>query len=125
MRTSRDAIEPFTTKDGSIIRELLHPGAAGHASLAEATLPPGRATLLHRHARTEETYHFVAGEGEMRLGAERFAVRAGDTVRIPPGTPHALLAGRAPLVLLCVCAPPYSHEDTEILEEAAGSSFTP
>ena len=35
---------PFTTKDGSTIRELMHPEAQ---SLAEATLAPGQATQRH------------------------------------------------------------------------------
>jgi mannose-6-phosphate isomerase-like protein (cupin superfamily) len=52
----------------------------------------------------------------MTLGSERFAVGAGDTVCIPPGTPHRLEnTGSGELVLLCACAPAYSHEDTELL----------
>ena len=40
-------------------------------------------------------------------------VRAGDTVVIPPGVTHRLVnTGPDPLVLLCCCAPAYSHEDT-------------
>lgn len=119
MRTTRADVPAFVTKDGSEIRELMHPRAhaARHQSLAEATVPPGRATTLHRHARSEEVYHFLAGEGRMRLGDGTFAVRAGDTVCIPPGTPHKLWNdATAPLVLLCACAPAYSDEDTETLE---------
>jgi mannose-6-phosphate isomerase-like protein (cupin superfamily) len=53
----------------------------------------------------------------MRLGDEEADVRAGDAVVIPPGTPHKLLNPTGePLVLLCCCAPPYSHEDTVLLE---------
>jgi len=52
----------------------------------------------------------------MKLGDDEAAVRAGDCVVIVPGTPHQLVNdGEAPLVLLCCCAPPYSHEDTVIL----------
>ena len=36
---------------------------------------------------------------------------------IAPGVPHKLWnTGAEPLVLLCCCAPPYSHEDTVLLE---------
>ncbi len=53
----------------------------------------------------------------MRLAGETFPVCTGDTVCIPPGTPHALHnPGPEPLRLLCRCAPPYRHEDTELLE---------
>lgn len=111
-------VEPYVTKDGSLIRELMHPDkhASRAQSLAEATVPAGGETLLHRHRTSEELYHFTRGEGRMTLGAETFAVRAGDTVCIPPGTPHRLQnTGSEPLVLLCCSSPPYSHADTELL----------
>jgi mannose-6-phosphate isomerase-like protein (cupin superfamily) len=109
---------PYTTKDGSTIRELMHPQQHGNRkqSLAEATVPPGTTTLLHRHKETEELYHITAGSGLMRLGKEQFPVSVGDTVLIPPGTPHAIEnRGTEELKILCCCAPPYSHEDTELL----------
>ena len=70
--------------------------------------------------RSEEIYHFTAGEGWMTLGDERFEVRAGDTVCISPGLAHRLEnTGDADMVLLCSCSPAYSHEDTELLTEDA------
>jgi mannose-6-phosphate isomerase-like protein (cupin superfamily) len=120
MRVDRlDAQEPFVTADGSTIREVagVPSGNASQQSLAEATVPPGGQTIAHHHVRAEEIYHFLAGAGRMRLGDEEADVRAGDTVVIPPGTPHKLFnRGTEPLVLLCCCAPPYSHEDTVLLE---------
>jgi mannose-6-phosphate isomerase-like protein (cupin superfamily) len=119
-RSTRDAVPAFETRDGSTIRELMHPGVHGNVaqSLAEATVDVGAVTRLHRHAVTEELYHFVAGAGRMRMGAAWFDVAAGDTVCIPPGTPHQLRnPGPAPLVLLCACSPAYTHDDTELLEE--------
>jgi mannose-6-phosphate isomerase-like protein (cupin superfamily) len=73
---------------------------------------------LHRHALTEELYHVTAGRGLMILGEANFEVGAGDTVNIAPGTPHCIEAlGAEPLRILCCCTPPYSHEDTELLED--------
>ena len=115
----RSGQEPFETKDGSTVIELAHPNfsAAANQSLAEATVPAGGATVAHRHPQAEEIYSFTAGRGRMSLGEQEFAVQAGDTVVIPPGTPHKLWADAAePLVLLCASSPPYSHEDTELLE---------
>ncbi len=117
-RSSRAVVEPYVTRDGSEIRELMHPSVQGNLaqSLAEATVAPGDSTLLHRHRRTEEIYHFTRGSGWMILGRERLAVRAGDTVCIPPGVAHRLEnTGGEPLVLLCACSPAYSHDDTELL----------
>ncbi len=111
--------DPFITADGSSIRELagLPSGNSVNQSLAEATVPPGGETQAHFHRVTEEIYLFTAGSGRMQLGEEEREVRAGDTVVIPPGTPHKLVnTGPEPLVLLCCCSPPYADEDTVLLE---------
>jgi mannose-6-phosphate isomerase-like protein (cupin superfamily) len=116
MRVDRlSDLEAFVTKDGSSIRELAGRaiGTAGNQSLAEATVPAGGETEEHFHRVTEEVYYFVSGAGRMRLGEEEREVAAGDCVVIEPGVPHKLWADEAgPLVLLCCCAPPYSHDDT-------------
>lgn len=119
IRSTHARIEPYVTRDGSLVRELMHPAVHGNRaqSLAEAIVPPGACTLLHRHHATEELYHFTAGSGRMRLGDRRFDVGAGDTVCIPPGTAHSLEnTGTVDLRLLCACTPAYSHEDTELLD---------
>ncbi len=114
------AVQPYITKDGSAIRELMHPSVHGNRqqSLAEASVAPSAQTALHLHRATEEIYHFTQGNGVMRLGAETFAVAAGDTVAIPPGTPHCVRnTGDEPLKILCACSPAYSHDDTLLLEQ--------
>ena len=123
MKTSYSAISAYQTMDGSEIRELMHPDKHGNAkqSLAEATVHPGQETLLHKHLRTEELYHITAGRGLMTLGEQPFEVNVGDTVCIPPGTPHCIAnTGAEPLRVLCCCSPAYSHEDTVLLTSAAG-----
>jgi mannose-6-phosphate isomerase-like protein (cupin superfamily) len=111
---------PFTTKDGSTIREVAGPVSlpTDNQSLAEATVPPGGATTAHVHRISEELYYFTSGSGRIRLGDEELEVRPGDCVVIPPGTPHKLFnaSDSDDLVLLCCCAPPYSDADTELLE---------
>jgi mannose-6-phosphate isomerase-like protein (cupin superfamily) len=78
---------------------------------------PGARTIRHRHHRTEELYHLLAGEGLMFLDDTAFAVGPGDTVAIAPGRDHCIEnTGSVPLVFLCCCAPAYSDEDTELLE---------
>ena len=107
--------ESFITADGSAIRELagVPSGNAAHQSLAEATVPPGGETAEHYHRSSEEIYLFLSGMGTMRLGTDEAPVRTGDCVVIAPGAIHKLWnPGTEPLVLLCCCAPAYSHEDT-------------
>lgn len=117
-RSTLREVAPYTTKDGSEIRELLHPDrhAVRRQSLAEAVVPPGVATLLHRHEISEEIYHVTRGCGLMTLGAEQFPITVGDSIAIAPGTPHRVEnTGREALHILCCCAPAYAHEDTVLL----------
>jgi mannose-6-phosphate isomerase-like protein (cupin superfamily) len=104
----RDAI-PFTTKDGSTIREYLHTDVQ---SLAEASLEPGQATRRHYHVRSEEIYLIVEGTGELEIDGETSHVVAGDAILIPPGRWHQLTAEEGGVRLLCCCVPPYSDDDT-------------
>ena len=107
--------EPFTTKDGSTIRELfgLPTGGTKLQSLAEARLPPGARTQRHYHADTEEIYFITAGRAGMELNGEHTELGPGETVAIPPGAWHEITAlGDDELRFLCCCAPPYRHEDT-------------
>jgi quercetin dioxygenase-like cupin family protein len=102
-------LESFTTKDGSSIREYLHTQAQ---SLAEAALEPGQSTQRHYHRLSEEIYLLVDGGGLMEVDGEEREVAAGDSILIPPGAWHTLVAGEDGARLLCCCAPPYSHDDT-------------
>jgi len=111
--------EPFVTADGSSIRELagVPTGNAANQSLAEATVPPGGATIAHFHRTSEEIYLFTSGMGRLRMGDQEGEVRAGDAVVIAPGVRHQLVNdGEDPLVLLCCCSPAYSNEDTVLVE---------
>lgn len=118
MHTRYADIPAYITKDGSEIRELLHPDQHGacNQSLAEAIIHPGQHTQLHRHLRTEEIYHVTAGSGLMTLGDTQFMVAVGDSVLIPPDTPHCIEAiGTSNLHILCCCSPAHSHDDTDLI----------
>ena len=118
MRTRYEEIKPYTTKDGSSIKELMHPEHQDvkNQSFAEATVPAGIKTELHLHIETEELYFIIAGVGKMTLGDKTFLVNPGDTICISPNTPHCILnCGPNELKFLCACSPAYSHEDTVLL----------
>lgn len=51
--------------------------------------PPGkRGFPFHNHRANEEMVFVLEGEGEVRIGAERHPIRAGDFVALPPGGPE-------------------------------------
>jgi hypothetical protein len=63
---NRSATIPFTTKDGSEIRELLayRNSSIRNQSLAEATIAVGTATQEHYHPESEEIYYILSGTGQ-------------------------------------------------------------
>ena len=89
---NRQGCEPFVTKDGSTIRELLSHRNSGirKQSLAEATLPPGVLTERHHHPQTEEIYYILVGTGRMEIDGQIREVGPGDAVAIPPGCSHCI-----------------------------------
>ncbi|MEA2216892.1 MAG: hypothetical protein QOK19_2453 [Solirubrobacteraceae bacterium] len=116
---SYNQIEPFVTLDGSEIREWAGPvsAPARNQSLAEATIPPGGATTAHYHRLSEELYLVVSGRGRLILDGEERELEEGDCALIPPGATHKLHnSGSEPLRIVCACAPPYSDEDTRLIE---------
>jgi len=53
---SRQEVKAYRTKDGSLVREIVHPDQMPirNLSLAEARLEPGASTALHYHDESEE-----------------------------------------------------------------------
>ena len=116
-------IVPYITRDGSTIRELMHPDRHGNGaqSLAEATVASGGRTRAHRHRRSEELYYFLRGRGRLHIDGETAAVGAGDTALIPAGSWHHVINdGEEDLVFLCCCSPAYAHADTELQTSSDG-----
>lgn len=73
-------------------------------------LEPKEAPPLHVHDDTEQIFYVVRGAGTLYIGADnpqRFRVKVGDLVRIPPHTPHRIrCSGKEQLVYLSVdCFP--------------------
>jgi len=52
-------------------------------------IDPGKAAYpAHAHRINEEMFLVLEGEGELRVGEERFPVRRGDVIACPPGGPE-------------------------------------
>jgi mannose-6-phosphate isomerase-like protein (cupin superfamily) len=82
-------------------------------------LDPGEAPPLHIHPDAEQVFFVLEGEADMTVGndsQETFPLRAGDFVRTPPGTYHAVrCTGSSRFVYLsidCFTAGPPAEEPT-------------
>ena len=50
--------------------------------------PGGRVPSSHAHPEQTESFTVLSGQLRFRVGRKRLTARAGDTVRVPPGTVH-------------------------------------
>jgi mannose-6-phosphate isomerase-like protein (cupin superfamily) len=67
----------------------------------------------HYHTRLTEYYVILSGEGEMELGDERVAVKAGDVIMIPPGVAHV---ARGSFEIINVVSPAFDAADEHLAE---------
>ena len=90
------------------------PGVSGPSSGAHALrlhivmIPPGTRGMPHFHADCATAIYLVSGEADVWHGTglvKRSAVRAGDFIYIPPGTPH-LAVNRGDVTSIGVAARP-------------------
>ena len=101
---SLGSIEPFVTKDGSLIKELcgIPPGGTTNVSLAEATLERGQVTTCHYHRESEEIYFVLEGQGD---GA-RWTACAGRAWRRSSDLAEGVTRLRTPGWRLCAFSAP-------------------
>jgi mannose-6-phosphate isomerase-like protein (cupin superfamily) len=118
-------LKPFVTKDKSLIREFFHPlhETSKHMprdipfSIALATVKPGQKTLKHLHETSTEFYYITRGTGTIQLNTKKEPIEENTLIYIPAKTKHTVTnTGKEDLLLLCICIPPYTHQDTEITE---------
>ena len=102
------------TPHGSEIRPLIDRTTSPitQCSLAEETLPPGKAVTPHHHEVLEEIYYILSGSGVMTIDAESHEVSAGDAIYIPKHHRHTLTnTGNEDMKILLVCGPAFYFED--------------
>jgi quercetin dioxygenase-like cupin family protein len=102
----RDLVEPvrWTVEQGRFLLRAEDTG--GMFSLLEMNTQPGGGPPPHRHDDTDETFHVIEGEYEIRLGARAYRVGPGDTVFGPRGVAHGFRnVGESAGRLLCFATP--------------------
>lgn len=116
-----DVAKPFETPHGEIIYELLGREVGEPSerhSVAYAVIPPGKASLLHYHPTTEESYYILKGQGRIQLEDEEAMVGPGQVTLIPPPKPHKIFnVGHEDLEFLAFCVPAWEPTNTVWLEK--------
>lgn len=69
------------------------------------TIDPHSTTSVSYHRVAEELYYVLEGSGVAVLDGERYRLKAGDFLRLPPGTTHGFVTEQEPLVLLDIHSP--------------------
>ena len=77
--------EHFQAKLGDIGRRI----CAQKLGYGVTVVPPHKQAFpFHSHHANEEMFFILSGEGEVRIGKERYKIRAGDVIACPPGGPE-------------------------------------
>lgn len=104
---------------GEIVYELFGTAAGRSAahSLAQIVIPPGKASRKHYHPEAEESYYILAGTAHLELDSEHATLTSGDSVVIRPPQVHQIRnAGSDDLVLLAVCVPAWTPDNSVFLD---------
>jgi mannose-6-phosphate isomerase-like protein (cupin superfamily) len=107
----RDLMAP----DGSEVRLLV---AGERGGMAHFRLLPGEVSIAKQHRTVEELWYFVAGIGEMCVGADVTNVGPGVSLRIPPRTRFQFRCrGDGPLDAVAVTMPPWPGPEEALDDE--------
>lgn len=66
---------------------------------------PHRKTNISYHKIAEEFYFVISGKGTAILNGERYPLKPGDFLRLPPGTTHGFVTEKEPLEMLDIHTP--------------------
>lgn len=84
-------------------------------SVIEEQMAPGAGEQLHFHYKAQQLFYILSGEAGFEINQEHYHLHAGETLHIPPGTPHRILNnGGANLRFIVISSPP-SHADRKNL----------
>jgi mannose-6-phosphate isomerase-like protein (cupin superfamily) len=87
------------------IEALLSPHEEGAGTFYRVRIAPGARTSVSYHRIAEEFYFVIAGGGTAVLDGRVYPLKAGDFLRLPPGTTHGFVAGEQGLDMLDVHVP--------------------
>jgi mannose-6-phosphate isomerase-like protein (cupin superfamily) len=84
---------------------LIEEHEEGAGTAYRVRIAPHQRTSVSYHRIAEEFYFVVAGSGVAILDGREVPLRAGDFLRLPPGTTHGFVTGEEALELLDLHTP--------------------
>jgi quercetin dioxygenase-like cupin family protein len=88
MARAGDVLEHPVTGERFVVQKASRDTSGELLELDFAVRPGGFIAAEHVHPKQEERFELTAGTARFRIRGEEGAATAGDTVVIPPGTPH-------------------------------------
>jgi mannose-6-phosphate isomerase-like protein (cupin superfamily) len=104
-RSLRDRVK---NREKMVLRDtyyLIEQGVSPSKSLTmgQTVIYPTGSTTGHSHDDMEEVYYVISGEGEMVVGEDRYPIKTGDALYVPPGEFHTTFQnGNLPLTVVWV-----------------------
>ena len=84
------------------------------------TVKSGEALSLQRHAKRDEFWHVLSGEGFVTIGKDRVAAHPGAEYFAPHGTDHRIEGGTKPISVLEISFGEFEDGDIVRLEDRYG-----
>jgi mannose-6-phosphate isomerase-like protein (cupin superfamily) len=87
------------------IDSLISRADQGALTAYRVRIEPGQTTMVSYHLASEELYYVLRGSGTALLDGRAHALRAGDFLRLPPGTTHGFITEFEALEMLDIHTP--------------------
>ncbi|GAB6187350.1 cupin domain-containing protein [Thermopirellula anaerolimosa] len=88
-----------------LLESLIEPDEEGAATFYRVRVEPHGRTAVSFHRIAEEFYYVLSGRGTAILNGRPYSLKAGDFLRLPPGTTHAFVTEDEPLEMLDIHVP--------------------
>lgn len=100
-----------------VIESLIAREEARAGTVYRVRIEPHCRTSVSYHLVAEEYYFVLSGTGVAILGGKEYSLKAGDFLRLPPGTTHGFVTADEPLEMLDVHTPGcYPDHDTYFVD---------
>ena len=86
--------EVYYIQDNNILANL---------TLSKTTLHPNKHTKGHKHDGLDEVYHFISGNGIMRINDDFTIVEPGDIILVPGGDFHQVINSSSSSSMEFIC----------------------